>query len=384
MNLDVLLIPFRPSGSGMHVYAGYLAKSLRLAGINVKVVGYGLPVSDLIDLGVEYYSLGPDPTKLDWLGGPLTTYKYIKKQLVKFINNTKVKTDIIHFIYPEATFKINNIPIFATAWGYSTPSEILKDSTRKFSGFWTLLGQLAELEFYFMDLLAYKRCDGVICTTRAAEQFWSQKIKGEFKYIPPPVETFHYKAKFNKNKSKPLFLVGERDLERPRNNLKTVLKSLQLLLQRKCTDFEIYLIGKHSEALKRHIGSLRIKGLNIYLFDYLSRPNLLSLLDKVDVCIVPRYIKDQGGYLPLEAMARGATIIASDMPAFRDFITNGVTGLLVDPWNYIDMANSIQLLIENRDYLKKLQTNSLKYINEFHSLDTVGKLYLLFYSNFIF
>jgi Glycosyltransferase len=178
--------------------------------------------------------------------------------------------------------------------------------------------------------------------------------------------------------------VGERDLERPRNNLKTVLKSLQLLLQRKCIDFEIYLIGKHSEALKRHIESLRIKGLNIYLFDYLSRPNLLSLLDKVDVCIVPRYIKDQGGYLPLEAMARGATIIASDMPAFRDFITNGVTGLLVDPWNYIDMANSIQLLIENRDYLKKLQTNSLKYINEFHSLDTVGKLYLLFYSNFIF
>jgi glycosyltransferase involved in cell wall biosynthesis len=90
-------------------------------------------------------------------------------------------------------------------------------------------------------------------------------------------------------------------------------------------------------------------------------------------------VKDQGGYLPLEAMARRIAVMASDIPAFRDFIIHGRNGLLIEPKNSIDFSKRIQLVLDNKDSLEEMKTEARRYVQDFHSLEISGRQHLAFY-----
>ena len=107
------------------------------------------------------------------------------------------------------------------------------------------------------------------------------------------------------------------------------------------------------------------------------------MLRSTDVCLVPRYIKDQGGYWPLEAMARGVAVIASDMPAFRDFVVPGKTGLLADPYSPPDLAAKIQLLLDDTQLLGAMKTGACRFVRDYHALDVVGPKYAAFYDRIV-
>ncbi|NLB71755.1 MAG: glycosyltransferase family 4 protein, partial [Chloroflexi bacterium] len=71
----------------------------------------------------------------------------------------------------------------------------------------------------------------------------------------------------------------------------------------------------------------------------------------------------------LEAMACGKACVATDVPGSRDIIEDGVSGLLVEPENAIDLASAIQRLINDRQFRERIGKAARIRIEEHFSIE---------------
>lgn len=77
-----------------------------------------------------------------------------------------------------------------------------------------------------------------------------------------------------------------------------------------------------------------------------SHDRIPSLLGDSFVYVQPSRYESQGIAL-LEAMAAGRVVVASDLPAIREYIRHGENGFLVDPENPRVLADTLQTLFTN-------------------------------------
>lgn len=385
--LTVFILPYRSTGSGMTTYTNYLIKAISKTGVDVKVVGFGPPPNFIIQNGIPFFTIGEDPYKMDYLGGPAATYAWIRRKLKKLNYELENGDKVFHFVYPGANFvpQDSTSRTVVTAWGYSSKLDILNKSLLDFPLLKYPVVVLGKFQHFYLDLHSYSNADFVIGTTSETIEFWKKRLKSfNGKYIPLPVEgNSSTDVTPAKSKDKVNFLIGERDLERPRNNVWNVLRAFKILFDRGLTNFHIHLVGGHGKKMKATVDHLKSMGIAISLSEYLPKSSYVALLDECDVSIAARYIMDQGGYWPLEAMVHGNCTVASDLPAFRDFVIPGLNGLLVDPFSAFDISDKISVVLENRDVLLSLKKGALAHILEVHNLETVGKQYVNVYKEIL-
>jgi glycosyltransferase involved in cell wall biosynthesis len=88
---------------------------------------------------------------------------------------------------------------------------------------------------------------------------------------------------------------------------------------------------------------------------------------------------DSASVSVLEAMACGVPVIASDLPAMREIITNGENGLLVPPGNSSALIQAILELILQPVKMRLISDNSLLSISQRSSWDDeMGKVELMY------
>ena len=386
--IKVTIIPYRRTGSGMTTYTDYLLKSLVRAGIDLSVVGFGSPPKFVIQEGIEYYDIGTDPYRMDYIGGPWVTYFFIREVVKKFLLRKSENSEIIHYVYPGANINIKqfrNSMEVVTSWGFASINDIIKLTTMDFNLRFLPIAMLGKLQHFYMDKTSYSKADLIIGTTSATINFWLKKIdRLSGKYIPLPVEVSSGLAISKKQEVREIkFVIGERDLERPRNNVIRTLKAFELLFKEGYKNFSIYLVGGHSEKLVGVVKSLASKGMNVLLLNYLPKMEYDKILFNSDVALVPRYILDQGAYWVLEAMAHGSCVVASNLPAFTDFVFHEVNGLLVDPFSEYDIADKLKIILNDYVLLEKLKKGAYNWVLENHNLDVVGKEHLEVYKELL-
>lgn len=66
----------------------------------------------------------------------------------------------------------------------------------------------------------------------------------------------------------------------------------------------------------------------------------------------------------LQSMAMGKCVIVTKTPSSIDYLEEGNGAFFVDPYDELDMTNKINLLLENKDKLKKWGQRARKYIEE--------------------
>jgi glycosyltransferase involved in cell wall biosynthesis len=101
--------------------------------------------------------------------------------------------------------------------------------------------------------------------------------------------------------------------------------------------------GHASPELQRLSGRLVSAGRLRYLG---HREDVPDLLAAADVCVMPSLYEGCSG-AAIEAMALGLPIIASDIPSFREVVSDGHNGILVPPGSVSDFAAAITHVLDD-------------------------------------
>jgi glycosyltransferase involved in cell wall biosynthesis len=127
-------------------------------------------------------------------------------------------------------------------------------------------------------------------------------------------------------------------------------------------------------ALEAGIGTrLRIVG---------SEPDLEGLLAASDVFVsTSRY--EGFGMAILEALASSTAVVATDVGATKELVTNGLTGLLVSPGDERALEEAVVALLGDPDMRLRLATAGSRSARENYDLSTMVRRYEAMYDDLL-
>jgi glycosyltransferase involved in cell wall biosynthesis len=106
------------------------------------------------------------------------------------------------------------------------------------------------------------------------------------------------------------------------------------------------------EQIREQVKSLGLKHLQLCLRFVTSR-ELVAIYRAADVVVYPyRAITTSGAIAT--GLALGKTIVASDLPVFRELLTHGENALLVDPEDSVKLAGALLELAQDADLRERL------------------------------
>ena len=99
------------------------------------------------------------------------------------------------------------------------------------------------------------------------------------------------------------------------------------------------------------------------------------------IAVVPSVVAKSGdqeglGLVVIEAIGCGCAVVASDLPAIKDVIVDGKTGLLAKSGCAKDFAGRIETLLAAPDLAKALVENGRTFVAERYDWESVGERYL--------
>lgn len=109
------------------------------------------------------------------------------------------------------------------------------------------------------------------------------------------------------------------------------------------------------------------------------RDDLNDIFAHSSIIVLPSYLEGFPKVL-CEASASGRAIITTDVPGCRDVIDPGITGILVQPRNFIALAEGIEYLSNNIELIEKFGLNARRKAEESFDLNLITCQHLLIYS----
>jgi len=141
--------------------------------------------------------------------------------------------------------------------------------------------------------------------------------------------------------------------------------------------------GEVQEELKHLAHRIGI-GRQVLLPGRLPHETIPGVYANIDILVYPRHSMRLTELVtplkPLEAMAMGKALIASDVGGHKELITHNLTGLLFPSGQKEALASSIsQLLLDDR-LQKQLQTEGARWVREHHTWERTTSVYDSIYS----
>lgn len=135
-------------------------------------------------------------------------------------------------------------------------------------------------------------------------------------------------------------------LFRPRKGLETLLDALALVRQRGF-DARLRAVGRfqspaYEDEIQRRAARL---GLESAICWAGFRLNVEAELARMDVLVLPSLVSEAMPMSILEAMAAGVLVVGSRVDGITDLVEDGVDGLLAEPGDAIDLAETLQRVI---------------------------------------
>lgn len=144
----------------------------------------------------------------------------------------------------------------------------------------------------------------------------------------------------------------------PRKNLQVALQAFMQLPPAKRKHYPLVLVGMtgwHTSVLEAQMAPMIRTG-EVRQLGYLPREDLATVIAGATTLIYPS-IYEGFGLPPLEAMACGVPVIASDVSSLPEVVRD--TGLLVNPHDAEEVAQAIQLMVSDPAVRCKLSAKAL-------------------------
>jgi phosphatidyl-myo-inositol alpha-mannosyltransferase len=178
----------------------------------------------------------------------------------------------------------------------------------------------------------YRRLDGKIAVSPAAEQLVSRYFTGYYNIIPngidlaPFVQDVEPLPRFADGKLNILFF-GRME---KRKGVAYLLRAFPLV-KRELPNARLIIAGE-GRLREGYERTVRKAGMDDVVFTgYVDDALRSQLYRAADVCCFPATGNESQGYVLLEAMASGKPIVASNIEGFASVVTHGVEGLLSLP-----------------------------------------------------
>lgn len=123
-------------------------------------------------------------------------------------------------------------------------------------------------------------------------------------------------------------------------------------------DGTLEIIGEGSEKprLERLAACLGVKKRVKFIQPYKKHEDLIKAIKSATVLALPSK-RENFGIVPLEAMRCGTAVISTETDGPKDYIKNGFNGFLTEIGNDTEMADKIQLLLDDKKLRKKIEIN---------------------------
>jgi glycosyltransferase involved in cell wall biosynthesis len=164
------------------------------------------------------------------------------------------------------------------------------------------------------------------------------------------------------SKNRPITILSNRNLL-PIYNVSLLIRAIPIILKDEPgTKFRIAGDGSERKALEREVKSLNINSSVEFLgrVPHTEMPNLLSQAD----IYVSTSLHDGTSVSLLEAMGSGVFPVVTDIPANREWITNGENGFLVSADEAESLASKIIDAIRNREFVEKSREGNCLIVEE--------------------
>ena len=164
-------------------------------------------------------------------------------------------------------------------------------------------------------------------------------------------------------------------------NIDQLILAMQIVWQR-IDDAELIIAGAEDDGtvqIGNMIGSLSPKhGMNVDLLCDVAEAVKNELLATSTCLVLPSAVESFGIVL-LEAWSFKTPVITLDLPVFRDIVTHGEDGYLVNPGNPHDLASAIVALLGDEELARKMGESGFRQLDTKFQWSQVAERYLQAY-----
>lgn len=146
----------------------------------------------------------------------------------------------------------------------------------------------------------------------------------------------------------------------PKKNVVNLLKAFSIFKNKYDTGHQILLAGGkrwNDFSIYRTYKELKFSNKQVKFLGYVDFKDLPKLYSGAEAFVLPS-IYEGFGLPPLEAMACGTPVVASDIPVFREVL--GDAALLVDPHSPEEIAKGIHRVLTDKTLSKELRQRGLQ------------------------
>ncbi len=193
-------------------------------------------------------------------------------------------------------------------------------------------------------------------------------VSDKFKHLDQE-ESSEFIAKKHNVSNDYILFVGNIE---PKKNLLNLLKAFKIFTQKFSLKHQLLLVGSkryNSSGIYKTYKKLKFTLKEAAFLDCVDFQDLPYFYSGAKLFIMPSFYEGFG-LPPLEAMACGTPIVASDIPVFREIL--GDAALLVDPFAPEKIANAIYRVLTDNALAKVLTQKGIERIKQF-SWETTAK-----------
>lgn len=240
----------------------------------------------------------------------------------------------------------------------------------------------------------YRNVDCLSCVStpiKEAVLMQSPSVKNIVCVIPNPIDTSIYHMREDKSLKNCLSVVYTGRIHREKG-IDLLVKAVSILKDR--YDVRLKLIGAtriedggSGDEYVAYLNECDTHGVIDWIPPIYKPIELANEMSKGDVYCYPSVAEtgESFGCAPLEAMALGMPTIVSDLDCFKDFITDGVNGLIFNhrSSNAIsELANCIEMIIQNQDLKDRLAEQASK-MSLKYSVDAIANQYMVVFKKIL-
>ena len=155
----------------------------------------------------------------------------------------------------------------------------------------------------------------------------------------------------------------------------------------RCPDAVLLLVGggEMREELAAQAGNLGIED-RVIMPGRVPHERIAGVYALVDILAYPRYSMRLTELVtplkPLEAMAMGKALVASDVGGHKELITDKKTGLLFSAGNADDLAEKIDIILRDKTLESSLQQQGSQWVRKHHTWEATTSVYQTIYAGF--